>query len=230
VRVVIGVQQVKGAIEFVCELQLGHPVELVLGDLFAVQTVERYWRQSCLFLFDIARVIGIEIVEGLRAFDVSLVWRAAHAETLTGVEVAGTVYSDTSADSRVRVAADVARAGLANFGKCASRCAVFAVATANRVWYGDIDKGRQVCDLDASTDVVAMVATVTCRESVAARAHAMFGTGSQVPLSDECGIDCGQQSRQGCNCETHGCRSKFEVRGRSVRGVSARCCLPSLAV
>jgi hypothetical protein len=114
--------------------------------------VERDWRQGHLFLIDIAGMTGIETLERLGIFDVSLTPRATHAEALTGAEVAGAMNPETSADCRVRVARDVARSCLSRRDSCTvgSGLTMAATAVAATIRHGNVDKRRHVGNLDAS--------------------------------------------------------------------------------
>jgi hypothetical protein len=169
VRVVIGVQQVERPVGLVCQLELRHPVEFVLGDQLAVETVERDCRQRCFFLVDVTGMIGIKIKLLRVAGDiVALVRRAAHAEALVGVEIAGPVDPETSTDPRVRVAANIASAHCGVFDGTAPLCtAIAAGAFAADVWHRYVDERWQIVNPDAATNHAALVTAMPGRDSVA---------------------------------------------------------------
>ena len=169
-RVVVGVQQVERPVGLMCQLELRHPVEFVLGDQLAIETVERDRRQGCFFLVDVTGMIGIKIkLLEVAGDSVALVGRAARAQALVGVEVAGTVDPETSTDPRVRVAANIAGTHCGVLDGTAPHCtAIAAGAFAADVWHGYVDERWQVVDSDAPADHSALVAAMSGRDSVAA--------------------------------------------------------------
>jgi len=211
---VVRVQQVESPVGFVCDLQVGHSVELFLGNLLSVETVVRKRWQIGFRFADVAGVVRVEVLEGLGDFvDVSLVVRrAAHADALVGAQGARAVNPEPGADPRVRAAVDVAEAHLVQLGRVAPGLAVAASAVAAGVWHGDVDVRRHVGDPDASALHAALLAATSGGKAVAALAHAAVGAALQVPLSDVSSVGCSDQSRQVYDVVMHG-RSGLGVRG-----------------